>query len=122
MQGNRRTGTYPERRLRSALHGLGMRFRVDYRIETASGAVRPDIVFTRRKVAVFIDGCFWHSCPEHAASPKSNTAYWEPKLRRNTERDTRDTSALVEAGWTVVRIWEHVSVEEAVRRVLAQVA
>lgn len=117
MQGNRRTGTNPERRLRSALHAAGMRFRVDYRIDTPSGAVRPDIVFTKRKVAVFVDGCFWHGCPDHAAAPKSNTGYWEPKLRRNAQRDRRDTRMLADAGWTVIRIWEHVPVDDALRLV-----
>jgi DNA mismatch endonuclease (patch repair protein) len=98
MQGNRRTGTAPELRLRSALHAEGMRFRVDYRIETSTGPVRPDIAFTRRKVAVFVDGCFWHGCPEHGVSPKTNTSYWEPKLRRNGERDGRDSAMLRDAG------------------------
>ena len=119
MQGNRRTGTAPELRLRSALHAEGMRFRVDYRIETSTGPVRPDIAFTRRKVAVFVDGCFWHGCPEHGVSPKTNTSYWEPKLRRNGERDRRDSAMLRDAGWTVLRIWEHVPAEEAVRRIAA---
>ena len=118
MQGNRRTGTAPELRLRSALHAEGMRFRVDYRIETSTGPVRPDIAFTRRKVAVFVDALL-DGCPEHGVSPKTNTSYWEPKLRRNGERDRRDSSMLRDAGWTVLRIWEHVPAEEAVRRIAA---
>jgi DNA mismatch endonuclease (patch repair protein) len=117
MQGNQRTGTTPELRLRSALHATGLRFRVDYRIQTDAGRVRPDIAFTRRKVAVFVDGCFWHGCPEHGVRPKSNTSYWDPKLRRNAERDRHNSSMLQDAGWTVVRIWEHVPTDEAVRLV-----
>lgn len=117
MQANQRTGTTPELRLRSALHATGLRFRVDYRIQTEAGRVRPDIAFTRRKVAVFVDGCFWHGCPEHGVSPKTNTSYWGPKLRRNVERDRHNRSMLQDAGWTVIRIWEHVPTDEAVRLV-----
>jgi DNA mismatch endonuclease (patch repair protein) len=68
-------------------------------------------------VAVFVDGCFWHQCPEHGSSPKTNTAYWEPKLARNVARDRLDDAALTKAGWSVVRIWEHVDPEEALARV-----
>src|SRR5262249_51096120 len=75
---------------------------------------RPDIVFTARRVAVFVDGCFWHCCPEHGSQPAANTWYWEPKLRRNVERDRAADVALGRAGWTVVRLWEHESLEAAV--------
>jgi DNA mismatch endonuclease (patch repair protein) len=79
--------------------------------------VRPDIVFTARKVAVFVDGCFWHVCPEHGRQPTTNDWYWAPKLRRNVERDRLADQALHAAGWDVVRAWEHEPTEEAARRV-----
>lgn len=114
MQGNRGTGTKPEAALRSALHRTGLRFRKGYRLDLGSVKPRPDVVFTRAKVAVFVDGCYWHSCPEHGTQPRSNADYWTPKLARNVERDREQDSALTAAGWTVVRIWEHVALEEAV--------
>jgi DNA mismatch endonuclease, patch repair protein len=80
---------------------------------------RPDVVFTRAKVAVFVDGCFWHSCPDHGTSPTRNADYWGPKLARNAERDREQTAALKAAGWTVVRIWEHVPIREATEQILA---
>ncbi|MFC4785369.1 very short patch repair endonuclease [Nocardioides sp. MAHUQ-72] len=118
MLGNRRTGTKPEVALRSALHAAGLRFRKDYRLDLGTTKVRPDIVFTRAKVAVFVDGCFWHSCPTHGTQPKRNTDYWGPKLARNVARDREHDSALTGHGWTVVRIWEHEPLEEALRRVV----
>lgn len=116
-RGNRRTGTKPEVRLRSALHRRGLRFRKDAPLRCGDVKVRPDIVFTRFRVAVFVDGCFWHGCPTHHHIPKRNVEYWVPKLRRNVERDRRADAALVQEGWEVVRIWEHEPVEEAARRV-----
>ena len=107
MASNRRRDTFPELRLRSALHARGWRFRVDLRLDTSGAKPRPDIVFTRRKVAVFVDGCFWHGCPEHGSVPKSNRGYWVPKLARNEQRDRRNDEALGAAGWSVVRVWEH---------------
>lgn len=118
MQAIRRTGTKPEVALRSALHADGLRFRKDLRLDLASNVrVRPDIVFTARKVAVFVDGCFWHCCPQHGRQPTVNEWYWTPKLRRNVERDRIADAALQEAGWAVVRVWEHFTVSEAVREV-----
>jgi DNA mismatch endonuclease (patch repair protein) len=115
MRSNRRTDTKPEVTLRSALHAAGFRFRKDHRLDLAEGIrVRPDIVFTRRKVAVFVDGCFWHVCPTHGREPTVNEWYWTPKLRRNVERDRAADRALAAAGWTVVRIWEHESSAAAV--------
>jgi DNA mismatch endonuclease (patch repair protein) len=101
-------------RLRSALHARGYRFRKDFVVRLAEARVRPDIVFTRRKVAVFVDGCFWHVCPVHGRQPTTNEWYWAPKLRRNMERDRKADESLAEAGWTVVRIWEHEPLESAV--------
>jgi DNA mismatch endonuclease (patch repair protein) len=89
--------------LRSALHAVGLRFRLHRRVE----GVTVDIVFPRPKVAVFVDGCFWHGCPEHATFPKSNQDYWLPKLAENMERDERQSNRLKESGWKVIRAWEH---------------
>ncbi|HET9258404.1 MAG TPA: very short patch repair endonuclease, partial [Pseudonocardiaceae bacterium] len=120
MQANRRTDTKPEVSLRSALHRSGYRYRKDLSLTLASGVrVRPDIVFTARKVAVFVDGCFWHVCPEHGRQPTTNEWYWTPKLRRNIERDRQADAALREAGWLVVRVWEHESTESAVAAVVS---
>ena len=119
MRANRRRDTTPERILRSALHRLGCRFRVDLALEAGNGRVRPDVVFTGRRVAVFVDGCFWHACPEHGQQPVANASYWKSKLQRNVERDHRDTKSLERAGWTVVRVWEHVPTDEAVSAVQA---
>lgn len=121
MKANRRTDTKPELALRSALHALGYRYRKDHRLDLPQCRVRPDIAFTSRKVAVFVDGCFWHACPDHGSKPKSNEWYWSPKLARNVERDRAADQALQDAGWTVVRLWEHVPVEDAVAAVVAAV-
>jgi len=107
MQANRRRDTGPELALRSLLHAKGFRYRTDLRLELSGAKVRPDIVFTRWKVAVFVDGCFWHQCPLHGTNPKTNSSYWGPKLERNRQRDERNTAELVAHGWTVIRIWEH---------------
>jgi DNA mismatch endonuclease, patch repair protein len=120
MRAIRRTDTKPELVLRRALHRLGYRFRKDHRLDLASGRrVRPDIVFTRRRVAVFVDGCFWHACPEHGSKPAVNQGYWNPKLQRNVERDRAADAALALAGWQVVRLWEHVPLDDALTAVVA---
>ena len=121
MKANRRTNTKPELALRSALHARGYRYRKDFRLDLPARRVRPDIAFTSRKVAVFVDGCFWHACPEHGSKPKNNEWYWSPKLLKNQERDRATDEALSKAGWTVVRLWEHVPVTEAVAAVIAAV-
>ncbi len=114
MRANRRSDTKPEVALRKALHRLGYRYRKDLRLDLGAVKVRPDIVFTARKVAVFVDGCFWHVCPDHGRQPTTNEWYWAPKLRRNIERDLAANDALAEAGWQVVRLWEHEGLESAV--------
>jgi DNA mismatch endonuclease (patch repair protein) len=98
--GSRDTG--PEMILRSALWSEGLR----YRVQTRVVGTRPDLVFLRKKLAVFVDGCFWHGCPEHYGEPKSNSAFWRNKLVRNIERDTRDRLRLETAGWQVMRFWQ----------------
>lgn len=123
MRAIRRANTKPELALRSALHRQGYRFRKDLRLDLAGGVrVRPDIAFTARRVAVFVDGCFWHACPEHGGRPAVNQSYWEPKLRRNVERDRAADAALAAAGWRVVRVWEHVPLADAVAEVVAALA
>jgi DNA mismatch endonuclease (patch repair protein) len=121
MKANRSSDTLPELRLRSLLHRQGHRFRACLRIETAGVRVRPDIVFSRQRVAVFVDGCFWHSCAVHGNVPRSNSAYWISKLSRVVERDRRNDAALEIAGWKVVRVWEHVSPADAAALVQAAV-
>src|SRR6185437_1901752 len=119
MKANRRVDTKPELALRRALHARGYRYRKDLRLDLPGGVrVRPDIVFTARRVAVFVDGCFWHCCPQHGTQPAANTWYWEPKLRRNVERDRAADTALAAAGWTVLRLWEHEALDEAVAAVV----
>lgn len=118
MKANRRADTKPEVALRSALHARGLRFRKDFLLRIGDGVrVKPDVVFTARRVAVFVDGCFWHVCPEHGRYPSTNDWYWTPKLRRNMERDKRVTAALRDAGWQVVRAWEHEPVSDVAAKV-----
>jgi DNA mismatch endonuclease (patch repair protein) len=119
MRGNRRRDTRPEVLLRSLLHARGYRFRKDLAITVGGGRVRPDVVFTRQRVAVFVDGCFWHGCPDHGTSPRANSWYWAAKLRGNQERDRRVDSWLREARWVVIRIWEHEDPAHAVARIVA---
>jgi DNA mismatch endonuclease (patch repair protein) len=94
--------TKPEIALRAVLWSLGVRYRLHYPI-----AGRPDVVFPRERVAVFVDGCFWHGCPEHSVKPKTNSAFWRDKLGKNVERDRRNEIELTEIGWVFVRFWEH---------------
>lgn len=122
MSRNRKRDTKPERAVRGGIHAVGLRFRVDHPLRISGMTVRPDIVFTRWRVAVFIDGCFWHACPEHGNVPRRNTAYWTPKLRRNVERDRRVDQTLAATGWLVIRAWEHEAVDAVVARVAAAVS
>jgi DNA mismatch endonuclease (patch repair protein) len=106
MVGNRGKDTIPEQRVRSLLHRAGFRFR-KHSSPLPGLRCEADIVFPREKVAVFIDGCFWHGCPEHGHIPKRNSSYWADKIARNVARDKRNTAALAEAGWLALRFWEH---------------
>jgi DNA mismatch endonuclease (patch repair protein) len=121
MRGNRRRDTKPELKLRAALHKRGLRYRVDFSVQAGPRPVRPDVVFTRQRVAVFLDGCFWHRCPEHGIPPRANSDYWKPKLDRNVERDRAIDVALTLGGWAVIRIWEHEDPEHAAERIAAVV-
>jgi DNA mismatch endonuclease (patch repair protein) len=118
MRRNTKIDTKPEVLLRSALHAHGLRFRKNLLIRLSARSVRPDIVFTRKKIAVFVDGCFWHRCPEHGTKPRANGAFWQEKLDRNVQRDREADAALSESGWTVLRCWEHEPPEDAAERVL----
>lgn len=114
----RRRDTEPELALRSALHRDGFRFRVDFPIGSRR---RADVVFTRARVAVFVDGCFWHGCPEHATWPKANGDWWRTKIETNQARDRDTDRALTRAGWRVIRVWEHENPEVAASSVEAAV-
>jgi DNA mismatch endonuclease (patch repair protein) len=110
-----RRDTPCELALRSAVHRLGLRFRVDWPLPGTRR--RADLAFVTARVAVFVDGCFWHGCPVHATWPKANAAWWRAKLAGNVARD-RDTDArLRRAGWRVLRFWEHADMAAAARRV-----
>ncbi len=117
MQGNRRVDTKPEVELRRLLFRSGLRFRKDYRISAGDVSARADVVFTRRRVAVFVDGCYWHGCPRHCRIPTRNRDYWTAKIERNRERDARVSQGLCDAGWTVVRVWEHEPRAQALARI-----
>ena len=121
MRSNRRTNTKPELAVRRALHGRGLRFRKDYRIGVQGYNVKPDIVFTRARIALFVDGCFWHRCPMHASDPKANAAYWITKLEGNVRRDRRTDAVLRTGGWTVVRVWEHEDPDDVAERIYKMV-
>ncbi|HKG38389.1 MAG TPA: very short patch repair endonuclease [Conexibacter sp.] len=116
MQANRATDTRPEVALRSALHRRGLRFRKNAR-PAAAVRCRADVVFPTARVVVFVDGCFWHRCPQHGTSPSTNSAYWQAKLDRNVARDRRNEEGLAACGWTVIRVWEHEGPERAAARV-----
>lgn len=108
--------TSPERILRKELWLAGLRYRVNH--PTSAG--RPDIVFPRQRIAIFVDGCFWHGCPNHYVRPRSRCDFWTEKLRVNFERDCRQSQVLENEGWKVYRVWEH-EVFESLPSVVAQV-
>lgn len=121
MQAIRSRDTKPEKLLRQLVHAKGLRYRV---------AARPlpelrrtaDMVFGPAKVAVFVDGCYWHGCPDHYVPPKTNSGYWSEKVLRNVERDRDTDQRLRDAGWLVLRFWEHDSAEDCALAVAAAVA
>ena len=116
MQSVRQRDTAPERALRSALHRLGLRFRVQRR--PIAGLRRfADVVFSRKRVVVFVDGCFWHGCPEHGTMAKANAGFWREKINANRRRDADTDQRLREAGWSVVRVWEHEEAMAAAARI-----
>lgn len=116
MQQQRRRDTRPELELRRALHAAGLRYRVERPVLPGMRR-RADVVFGPAKVAVFVDGCFWHICPQHATAPKANADWWREKLERNRERDRDTDRQLLEQGWLPVRVWEHEKMDEAAVRI-----
>jgi DNA mismatch endonuclease (patch repair protein) len=117
MRGNTARETKPEIRVRSALHRQGFRFRKNLRIATQRRAVNADIVFVTHRVAIFIDGCYWHGCPAHGRIPATNRGYWEQKIGRNVKRDAETTQLLSEIGWKACRYWEHEDPDEVAAHV-----
>ncbi|MEV6751881.1 very short patch repair endonuclease [Streptomyces sp. NPDC051214] len=117
MSRQARRDTAPEVAVRRLLHASGHRYRLNERVPNMPRRTI-DIAFTRAKVAVFLDGCFWHGCPEHSTQPKANADWWRQKLDRNIARDLETSEHLAESGWIVLRFWEH----EAPDRVAEQVA
>jgi DNA mismatch endonuclease, patch repair protein len=116
MQATRGRDTAPEMALRRELHRRGLRYRVDAPILPGLRR-RADLVFPKRRIAVFVDGCFWHGCPEHGTESRSNAKFWDDKIRTNMARDADTNRRLMDAGWMVVRIWEHEPARDAADRV-----
>jgi DNA mismatch endonuclease, patch repair protein len=106
MKANRSRDTGPERAVRQLLHAAGERYKVDWPLPFDRRR-RADLAFTRWKVAVMIDGCFWHRCPEHYVPPKSHADFWDEKTRATRARDRDTDTRLTAMGWTVLRFWEH---------------
>ena len=118
MSAIRSKNTKPELALRSALWAEGLRFRIHY------GEEKIDIAFPSKKLAIFVDGCFWHGCPIHSHIPKTNQDYWRPKLKKNLERDAAKNERLKKIGWKVKRFWEHelVDMESVKKEILTALA
>lgn len=116
MQGNRGHDTKAELAVRRLVHAAGLRYRVNARPEPDLRRTA-DLLFTRARVAVFIDGCYWHGCPEHLRMPTKNQDYWRGKIGRNQTRDLETTSRLEERGWLVLRFWEHEPPDRVAERV-----
>jgi len=120
MQANRGRDTQPELAVRRGLHARGLRYRVDHPLPFDRRR-RADIAFTRAKVAVFIDGCFWHGCPDHGTTPRTNSEFWSAKIARNRERDAETDLRLHQEGWLVLRFWEHDAIGDRVGAVVTAV-
>lgn len=116
MRRQPRTSTKPELALRRELHRRGLRFRVNH----SDLPGRPDVAFSRAKIAVFVDGCFWHRCPQHGTVPRNNREWWQAKLDRNVARDRAKDVALAELGWVVLHVWEHEAIGAAADLVQAE--
>lgn len=120
MRANRGRDTGPELALRSALHARGLRFRKNLRLDLGDRhRVCPDVVFPGVRLAVFVDGCFWHGCQKHRSLPTSNAPFWKNKIEGTMRRDRQQVEWLQEAGWTVLRLWEH-DVPEPAAEVISQ--
>jgi len=118
MRANRKRDTGPELAVRRALYGMGFRYRVSARPSVMAGHIgRADMLFAAARVAVYVDGCWWHACPEHFKPARTNAQYWGPKIEGNRARDLAVDSALAAAGWLSVRVWEHEDPSTAADRV-----
>ena len=115
MTRQRRRDTKPEMAIRRLLFARGLRYRIDAALPGMRR--RADLLFRSAKVAVFVDGCFWHGCPEHGTQPKNNAAWWAEKIAGNIQRDRDTDQRLTEAGWHVVRVWEHEPPAQAAQRI-----
>lgn len=113
----RQKDTAAELRLRRTLHARGLRYRLHVPLLEKPRRVA-DIVFRRRKLAIFVDGCFWHGCPQHGTSSKSNADFWRDKIETNKKRDLDTNQRLTAAGWRVLRVWEHEDAEDAADRIM----
>lgn len=116
MKATKRRDTAPEKALRSALHSKGLRFRIDQKPIKELNR-KADIIFRSVKVAVFVDGCFWHDCPIHGTQAKANAEFWRNKIEQNRVRDLDTNKQLKKVGWKVVRVWEHEDPEKASRKI-----
>ncbi|MCV7358915.1 very short patch repair endonuclease [Mycolicibacterium fluoranthenivorans] len=121
MRANRRRDTLPELAVRRLVHAAGLRYRVDFAPLTSNRRLKADLVFTRARLAVFIDGCFWHGCPRHHTVAKRNAEFWAKKVTTNRARDERVNSVLNEAGWIVLRFWEHEDPTEVAAQIVETV-
>lgn len=120
LSARRRRDTAPEIAVRRLLHAAGLRYRVAFPIPGQRRRTI-DVAFTRQRIAVFIDGCFWHGCPQHGSTPDANREWWLRKVAANQARDRDTDRVLMELGWTVLRFWEHENpheVEQAVRNLI----
>jgi DNA mismatch endonuclease, patch repair protein len=109
--------TAPELAIRTVLFRMGLRYRIDLR-PIPSLRRKADLVFTRLKIAVFVDGCFWHGCPQHATWPKANGEFWRQKIVGNRERDRDTDQKLTKVGWLSIRVWEHEDPDKAAARIV----
>jgi DNA mismatch endonuclease (patch repair protein) len=116
MQAAKSRDTAPEKAIRSALHNRGLRYRVDVK-PLKNLNRRADIVFRSAKLAIFVDGCFWHGCPIHGTQAKANAEFWQLKIEQNQERDANTNDRLEDAGWKVIRVWEHEDPIEAAEKI-----
>lgn len=118
MKAAKPRNTAPEIAVRNILEGMGLSFEVDSYLREGLRR-RADIAFRSNKVAIFVDGCFWHGCPVHGTWPKANSEFWRLKIEKNKERDRDTDRRLTEAGWNVVRIWEHEDPDDAASRIVS---
>jgi len=116
MENQPQRDTHPEKKIRTILHQMGLRYRIDYR-PIPGIRCKADFAFIRPKVAVFVDGCFWHGCPEHGTWPKANASFWRDKIETNRRRDDDTNRRLEENGWLPIRIWEHDDPEKAAKKI-----